>query len=180
MRCMQNSHKLDWIARNASCVRTRDRIILSAFLGCLTMKWPALGTGIYLYARLIPPVLFRLDFQQEDTSLHFLKLVAHLRIWSFRDGNYEEFHFLWYKIPVRTSQETHYVSATEPSRLMLCKILDFHGGDHEEYRLLGYKTPVRTSHEIHYVYATEPSRLMLCKIWDFQGDDYEELTFSGL
>jgi hypothetical protein len=24
--------------------------------------------------------------------------------------------------PVRTSQETHYVSETEPSRLMLCKI----------------------------------------------------------
>jgi hypothetical protein len=28
----------------------------------------------------------------------------------------------WDKNPVRTSQETHYVSATEPSRLMLCKI----------------------------------------------------------
>jgi hypothetical protein len=26
------------------------------------------------------------------------------------------------KNPVRTSQETHYVSATEPSQLMLCKI----------------------------------------------------------
>jgi hypothetical protein len=26
------------------------------------------------------------------------------------------------KNPVRTSQETHYDSATEPSRLMLCKI----------------------------------------------------------
>jgi hypothetical protein len=28
---------------------------------------------------------------------------------------------LGYKIPVRTSQETHYVSATERSQLMLCK-----------------------------------------------------------
>jgi hypothetical protein len=27
-----------------------------------------------------------------------------------------------YKYPVRTSQETHYFSATEPSRFMLCKI----------------------------------------------------------
>jgi hypothetical protein len=36
-----------------------------------------------------------------------------------------------YKTPVRTSQETHYVSATEPSRLILCKILGFHGGDYE-------------------------------------------------
>jgi hypothetical protein len=33
------------------------------------------------------------------------------------------------KNPVRSSQETHYVSATEPSRLMLCKIYGFHGGD---------------------------------------------------
>jgi hypothetical protein len=38
---------------------------------------------------------------------------------------------------VRTSQETHYVSATEPSRLMLCEIWGFHGGDYEECRLLG-------------------------------------------
>jgi hypothetical protein len=27
-----------------------------------------------------------------------------------------------YKNPVRTSQETHYISATEPVRLMICKI----------------------------------------------------------
>jgi hypothetical protein len=31
----------------------------------------------------------------------------------------------------------HYVSATEPSRLMLCKIWGFHSGDYEECRLLG-------------------------------------------
>jgi hypothetical protein len=43
----------------------------------------------------------------------------------------------WYEIPGCTSQETDYVSATEPSRLMLCKIWDFHGGDYEEFRLRG-------------------------------------------
>jgi hypothetical protein len=37
-------------------------------------------------------------------------------------SNYEECRFLGYKNPVRTSQETHYVSTTDPSRLMLCKI----------------------------------------------------------
>jgi hypothetical protein len=48
---------------------------------------------------------------------------------------------LWdIKTPVRTSQETQYVSATEPSQLMLCKIWGFHGDDYEECRLLGYKT----------------------------------------
>jgi hypothetical protein len=37
-------------------------------------------------------------------------------------GDYEECRLLGYKNPVRTSQETHYVSTTELSRLMLCKI----------------------------------------------------------
>jgi hypothetical protein len=35
---------------------------------------------------------------------------------------YEERRLLGYKNPVRTSHETHYVSARDPSRLMLCKI----------------------------------------------------------
>jgi hypothetical protein len=35
---------------------------------------------------------------------------------------HEECRLLGNKIPVRTSQETHYASATESSRLMLCKI----------------------------------------------------------
>jgi hypothetical protein len=84
-----------------------------------------------------------------------------------------ECRLLGYKNLVRTSQETHYVSATEPSQLMLCKIWGFLGGDNEEC-LLGYKNPVRTSQETHYISATEPSRLMLCKIWCFHGSDYEE------
>jgi hypothetical protein len=36
--------------------------------------------------------------------------------------DYEECRLLKYKPPVVTSQETHYVSVTEPSGLMLCKI----------------------------------------------------------
>jgi hypothetical protein len=75
-----------------------------------------------------------------------------------------EGRLLGYKTPVRTSQETHYVSATESSQLMLCKISGFHGGDYEEWSLLGYKTPVRTSQETHYLSTTESSQLMLCKI----------------
>jgi hypothetical protein len=80
----------------------------------------------------------------------------------------------WDKKPVRTSQEAHYFSATEPSRLMLYDIWGFHGGDYEECRILGYKNPDRTSQEIHYFSATESSRLMLCKIWGVHGGDYEE------
>jgi hypothetical protein len=44
------------------------------------------------------------------------------KIRGFDGGVYEECRLLGYEIPVRTSQETHYVSATESSRLMLCKI----------------------------------------------------------
>jgi hypothetical protein len=40
----------------------------------------------------------------------------------FHGGDYEEWRLLGYKNPVRTSQDIHYVSTTEPSRLMLCKI----------------------------------------------------------
>jgi hypothetical protein len=39
----------------------------------------------------------------------------------FYGGDYEECRLLEYKSPVRTSQETHYVSVTEPSRFMLSK-----------------------------------------------------------
>jgi hypothetical protein len=72
--------------------------------------------------------------------------------------------FLTYENPVRTSQETHYISATESSQLTLCKICCFHCCDYEECRLLGYKNPFRTSHETHYVSAAESRLLMLCKI----------------
>jgi hypothetical protein len=44
------------------------------------------------------------------------------KICGFHGGDSEECLLLGYKNTVRTSQETHYVSATEFSRLMLCKI----------------------------------------------------------
>jgi hypothetical protein len=53
------------------------------------------------------------------------------KIWGFHGGDDEECRILGYKNPVRTSQETHYVPATESSQLMLCKIWGFHGGDYE-------------------------------------------------
>jgi hypothetical protein len=83
------------------------------------------------------------------------------------------------KKPVRTSQETHYVSARESSRIMLCKIWGFHGSDYEECRLLGYKKPVPTSQETYYVSVTKPSQLMLCKIRGFHGGDSEECELSS-
>jgi hypothetical protein len=55
----------------------------------------------------------------------------------FHCDDYEELRLLGYKNPVRTSQETHYISVTKSRQLMLYKIWGFHGGDYEEWRLLG-------------------------------------------
>jgi hypothetical protein len=59
------------------------------------------------------------------------------KILSFYDGYYEECRLLGYKNPVRTTLETHNISATKASRLMLCKISGFLGDDYEHYVLLG-------------------------------------------
>jgi hypothetical protein len=83
------------------------------------------------------------------------------KICRFHGGDYEEHRFLGYENPVLTSQETHYVSATEPSRIMPYKISGFHGDDYEEFLLVGYKNPVRTSQETHYFSATESNWLMI-------------------
>jgi hypothetical protein len=57
---------------------------------------------------------------------------------------------------------TRYVSATVPSRLMLCKIRGFHEGEYEECRLLGYKNPVHTSlgDTLRFRYSAQPVNAM--------------------
>jgi hypothetical protein len=58
---------------------------------------------------------------------------------------------------VRTSQETHYISATEPNRLMMLgETVTVYCENNLEHTDI-----VRTSQETHYVSATEPNRLML-------------------
>jgi hypothetical protein len=100
-------------------------------------------------------------------------------IWGFHGGDYKGCRLLGYKIPVRTSQETHYISATAINQLMLCKIWGFHGSDYEECRLLVCKNRNLTSRETHYFFTKESSWLMLCKIWSFHGGDYEECLLLG-
>jgi hypothetical protein len=48
-------------------------------------------------------------------------LYSYIRPEEFHGGDYEEFRFLEYRNPVRTTQETHILSDTEFSRLMLCE-----------------------------------------------------------
>jgi hypothetical protein len=68
-------------------------------------------------------------------SLHLLFVVS---ICSFETGTALPMkNAVFWNIAVRISQETHYISPTEPSRLMLCKIWGLDGCDCEECRLLG-------------------------------------------
>jgi uncharacterized Zn finger protein (UPF0148 family) len=55
---------------------------------------------------------------------------------------------------VHTSQETHYVSATETNRLMLFrKTVAVYCENHTEHT-----NPIRTSQETHYVSLQSPTR----------------------
>jgi hypothetical protein len=58
------------------------------------------------------------------------------RILASHGGDCEQCRLLGYKNIVRTSQETHYLSATESSQLMLCKFSAFHDGDYKNALLL--------------------------------------------
>jgi hypothetical protein len=58
------------------------------------------------------------------------------KVWSITAVTMKNAVF-WDIKPVHTSQETHYISDSEPSRLMLCKIWGFYGGDYEGCRHLG-------------------------------------------
>jgi hypothetical protein len=51
--------------------------------------------------------------------------IALSKIRGSQGGDYEDCRLLGYSNPVRTSQETHYLSATESSQLMLCNIWGF-------------------------------------------------------
>jgi hypothetical protein len=101
------------------------------------------------------------------------------KILGLQGGDYEERRLLRYKNAIRTWQQTHYVSTTQSSQLMLYKIWGFHGGDYEEWRILGYINPIRTWKETHYIPAIESSQLMLRKIWGFYCSDYEECLLLG-
>jgi hypothetical protein len=83
-------------------------------------------------------ILLKIGARFQHSTVNILASLAQvtsLQIWTF--FSYEEYRLLGYKNPVRTSQETHYICATEPSQLMLCKIWWFHDSDYEECRLLG-------------------------------------------
>jgi hypothetical protein len=71
-----------------------------------------------------------------SSTWKLLKYMAYCKIWGFHGGDYEESRLLGYKNPVRTSQETYYVSATESNRLMLRKTWGFQAGRYEKCRLL--------------------------------------------
>jgi hypothetical protein len=73
--------------------------------------------------------LYSYEYQDWVCDPRFISKVTNALV----QKSLEKCRLLGYKNPGRTSQETHYVSATE--------IWGFRGGDYEECRLLGYKKP---------------------------------------
>jgi hypothetical protein len=112
--------------------------------------WEAVEVlGLLIWAFLMMVAEYSLKNWETSNRLHAVTfqmigpttdIVKICKIWGFHGSDYEEWRLLGYKTPVRTSQETHYVSTTEFSPLMLCKIWGFHGSDYEEWRLLGCYT----------------------------------------
>jgi hypothetical protein len=70
------------------------------------------------------------------SSLCLINQINLCKIWGSHGGEYEECRLVGYKTSVRTSEGTHYISATQSCRLMLHKIWGFHGADYEECCLL--------------------------------------------
>jgi hypothetical protein len=76
--------------------------------------------------------LIRNGLRYRITGHKYIVRLIICKICGSNSSDYEECHLLWYKNQLRTSQKTHYVSVTETSRLMLCKIWSFHSGGYEE------------------------------------------------
>jgi hypothetical protein len=70
------------------------------------------------------------EYRQTERHAHTLiyikkrgkTILVTCKILGFHGGDYEECRLMGYKNPVRTSQETYYIYATETSRLIICKI----------------------------------------------------------
>jgi hypothetical protein len=60
-----------------------------------------------------------------DVVHSLLSAAFHTAVHSISES-YKENIIIWDIKTVHTSQETHYVSAAEPSRSMVCRILGFH------------------------------------------------------
>jgi hypothetical protein len=94
----------------------------------------------YALATNLIPILYLLypfDLFQESNPYSDLFFSPHWSlIWGFHGSDYVELRLLGYNNSALPHRR-HTISATEPSRLMLCKIWGFHGGDYEGIRLLG-------------------------------------------
>jgi hypothetical protein len=100
-------------------------------------------------------------------------------IWSFYGSDYEECRPLGYKNPVCTAQETHCVSTTESSLLMLYVSFEvFTAVTMKNVVFWDIKTQF-VLHRRHITYPLQSSQLILCKIWSFHGDHYEECRLLG-
>jgi hypothetical protein len=116
----------------------------------------------------------RRQISKQSLAKHYTSF----KIWDSHGSDYEDCRPLGYKNPVRTSQETNYVSATKTSLLTLCQIWGFQGGAMRNVVFWDIRTQF-VPHRKNYVSATKPRRLMLCKNLGFHGGDYEESRLVG-
>jgi predicted Zn-dependent protease with MMP-like domain len=96
------------------------------------------------------------DHVDTSQSRNWHQLLGGIMRYSYEAGSSPQLSGL-YIASVRTSRETHYVSATEPKWLMLFgETVAVYCENHTEHT-----DTVCTSQETYYVSATEPNRLML-------------------
>jgi hypothetical protein len=81
-----------------------------------------------------------LDRRHITAPLQIQTSYCYINVCRFDGSDYKECRILGYKNPFLTLKKTYYFSASESSRLMLCRIWIFHGDDYGECLLLGFYT----------------------------------------
>jgi hypothetical protein len=119
-------HGTKYQEENILLVKTnnREKILLRSIIPCMCSLYNALRSSS------IPADWFEVVWDKQ----------VECKIWRLHDDDFEVYRLMGYKNPDPISQETYHFSATEPSQLILCKILRFQGGDYEECRILGRYT----------------------------------------
>jgi hypothetical protein len=100
--------------------RTPRRVRLTSWLPAILAAHQR--SEVFTAVTMKNPVFWDIKTQLVPHRKHIMSLLQSpagltlYKIWGFHGGYYEEYHLLGYKTPARTSQETHYVSATESSQ----------------------------------------------------------------
>jgi hypothetical protein len=109
--------------------------VLITIMTCLFDWWGPWRRACRVWKLWKQTLLHRCPLDWRSKGITSLRELDYCKIRGSHCDVYVEY-LLGYKTPVRTSQETHHVSVTEPSQLMHWKIPDFHCSDYEECSLV--------------------------------------------